>query len=594
MVIYLTQARNASSPLVTLCLTKMRLFLLGYFCLATSASALVAQSLAALTEIPSQAFDLVETDPSGIKYPWRVFKSSAFTPPYMNITGNGGPLAEGYVFMTPQTISITAPTDEENGGFIMTSSGDLVFAQNTSGMTDFRKQYYDGKPYLTYWSGYNTNGANTGHGYGQVNFVDETYKNLSVDPNLGINKLTSTPVANWSIDIHEHQMTPRNTLLVSAYNNTPYDLTSVGGPADGWIVDAMVFELNITTRDVLFSWRAAEHVPLNASHQQIVTESGNATKAAPWDWFHINAIEALGENYLVNSRHTWTTFLISGKDGSVTWSLEGQSGGSFGPLPSNGTFKWQHHARAHNVTESRLDLSLFDNHNQILDNGTAPSRALVYHLEFQASASYTPQLLRKLETPSEELYADSQGSYTVDLSNGNQFVGYGQIAISREYGPGPDGSDLRWQAQFGGINTVQSYRGFKETWHGTLAAWDPSLVVESGKAYVSWNGATDVTSWNVYTGQTSTKLKCVGAAAKKGFETVFEVPAGAQYVQVAAIQDGKEVRKSNISSVKGLFLNDTQACHEQSLTAHSDHFWCLLSSTINQGILLRFFTKLKR
>ena len=44
------------------------------------------------------------------------------------------------------------------------------------------------------------------------------------------------PFVCRSTDIHEHQMTPRNTLVISAYNNTPCDLSSVGGPADGWIV----------------------------------------------------------------------------------------------------------------------------------------------------------------------------------------------------------------------------------------------------------------------------------------------------------------------------------------------------------------------
>jgi hypothetical protein len=183
------------------------------------------------------------------------------------------------------------------------------------------------------------------------------------------------------------------------------------------------------------------------------------------------------------------------------------------------------------------------------DNGTAPSRALVYHLELPASRSYRPQLIKKLETPSEPIYADSQGSYQADLGNGNGFVGYGQITISREYGPVADGSDLRWQAQFGGINEVQSYRGFKETWSATPAGWDPSLVAEDGKAYVSWNGATEVVGWVVYAGTDSGKLECVGVAARKGFETSFDVPAAASSLQVAAVQGGREIRRSNLVSV---------------------------------------------
>lgn len=376
----------------------------------------------------------------------------------------------------------------------------------------------------------------------QVNFLDDTYTNFTLDPNLMLNKLATTPVANWSIDVHEHQMTHKNTMLVSAYNNTPFDLTSVGGPADGWIVDCVVFELDIATEEVLFSWTASEHVPLNASHEPVVSVSGNGTEAAPWDWFHENSIHAVGENYLVNSRHTWTTFLVS-PNGSVIWSFEGETGGSFGVPPNPPAFKWQHFARPHNVTETSMDLSLFDNHNQLLDNGTAPSSGQVWHLEFPANTSYTPQLVRELETPSQELYADSQGSYAPELSNGNQLVGYGQIAITREYGPA---GDLRWQAQFGPINTVQSYRAFKETWYATPARWNPSLVVSSATAYVSWNGATEVSGWALYTGTANSTLERVGVAQRKGFETVFQIPAGINFVQVAAVQDNQEVRRSNV------------------------------------------------
>jgi len=38
----------------------------------------------------------------------------------------------------------------------------------------------------------------------------------------------------------------------------------------------------------------------------------------------------------------------------------------------------------------------------------------------------------------------------------------------------------------------------------------------------------------------------VGVAARKGFETIFQVPLGAKCLQVAAVQHGGEVRRSNI------------------------------------------------
>ena len=74
-------------------------------------------------------------------------------------------------------------------------------------------------------------------------------------------------------------------------------------------------------------------------------------------------------------------------------------------------------------------------------------------------------------------------------------------------------------------------------------------MVEDGKAYVSWNGATDVTGWAVYVGEGTGNLECVGIAERKGFETAFTLAKDAKYIQVAAVQGGSEVRKSNLVKV---------------------------------------------
>jgi hypothetical protein len=63
------------------------------------------------------------------------------------------------------------------------------------------------------------------------------------------------------------------------------------------------------------------------------------------------------------------------------------------------------------------------------------------------------------------------------------------------------------------------------------------------------NGATEVSGWAVYASSGDKKLKCLGVAAKKGFETSFDLPSGVDKVQVAAVQQGIEVRKSNLVNV---------------------------------------------
>ena len=119
----------------------------------------------------------------------------------------------------------------------------------------------------------------------------------------------------------------------------------------------------------------------------------------------------------------------------------------------------------------------------------------------------------------------------------------------REYGPNdPSGSDVRWTARFGLNNLVQSYRGFKQEWHGTPTT-APDLVVQTGSdgcatGYVSWNGATDVDAWVVLEGPAADQLVQVSQVEYKGFETEFVVVESC--VQVAAVIKGKMSMQSSI------------------------------------------------
>lgn len=262
----------------------------------------------------------------------------------------------------------------------------------------------------------------------------------------------------------------------------------------------------------------------------------------------------IGDHYLVNSRHTWTIYYLDSA-GDIVWRFAGDTGGDFGPLPDGGTFRWQHHPRPHNVTDTSFDLSIFNNDNQAVDNSSShPTNNLVYHLPFEPSNGTAPELTRRLAN-SPPLFADSQGSYIPDLSNGNQLTTFGQIPLLKEYGPATDGSDVRWTGRVGPDNEVQVYRGFKEVWHATPST-TPSLVVlpnnssagggKSYYGYVSWNGATDLTGWNVYLGESKSRLHHVGKVGYRGFETRYDVACWAKYVQVGAVVNGTEAKRSDV------------------------------------------------
>jgi hypothetical protein len=96
--------------------------------------------------------------------------------------------------------------------------------------------------------------------------------------------------------------------------------------------------------------------------------------------------------------------------------------------------------------------------------------------------------------------------------------------------------ELLFDAQL--LGDGQSYRAFRFPWSGHPSD-NPAVTVEQGPddkvtLYVSWNGATEVVSWQVLAGSTPNQLKPVGAAPRRGFETPVAVRTTEPYVAVQA------------------------------------------------------------
>jgi hypothetical protein len=146
------------------------------------------------------------------------------------------------------------------------------------------------------------------------------------------------------------------------------------------------------------------------------------------------------------------------------------------------------------------------------------------------------------------VYADSQGSFT-PLSNGNYFQGFGQIPLIKEFGPS---GDRRLRIQFGNLATAQSYRAFRREW-SALPAKAPDVVAKNGTVYVSWNGATNVTDWALYTGHGNTThahFKRVAVIPKIGFETSASIPGNTTFLKVAALANGTLLRESAVIPIE--------------------------------------------
>lgn len=262
-------------------------------------------------------------------WPSQAYKSSPYRPPEMYITKYNQPLSSGLIFIAPYT---SAP-GLTNGPLIMTDAGQLVWNGPTSQAANFRVQTYRGKNILTYWRSSTAKGPGAGRGYGEVVFLDTSYNEiLTVCPNIKL--LTSdgsTPACG--ADFHESFITPQDTILVTAVNVIAISNGFFNRRV--WVYDSLFYELDPESGEVLFRWSALDHIPISQS--QMPRNGRGGSQSAPYDWFHMNSVVTVGDDYLVNSRHTFSTYLIN-RSGDVVWTLQGQTGGDFGALPANGAF----------------------------------------------------------------------------------------------------------------------------------------------------------------------------------------------------------------------------------------------------------------
>lgn len=69
------------------------------------------------------------------------------------------------------------------------------------------------------------------------------------------------------------------------------DLSSVGGPVDGWYLNALIQEIDIATGHVLFNWTSFDHIALDESYNNLTVTGEGGSSANPWDAVHINSID---------------------------------------------------------------------------------------------------------------------------------------------------------------------------------------------------------------------------------------------------------------------------------------------------------------
>lgn len=474
-------------------------------------------------------------------WPYFTAATAPFRPPRLQVSRDG-PSDPGYFFIGPRG-------NEQAGtaSLIYDEDGNLVYQGPEEVTANFKIQRLFNQDVITFWAGDMTL---LGYGYGSVHILDNTYREIYT-VTLMDNFVTPDGKPRDSyIDLHESHITDRNTLLVTAYNVTPHDLSVIGGKPDMFMLDAKFYEVDIATNEIVHSWSALEHIdqiPLEESKQGLGDDFGVQTN--PWDTYHINAVERMDEGYMISMRHYWSAYYVH-ENGTILWQLSGAKGEGDFDIDDSAIYSWQHDIRIHNHTEEGLVMDLFNNANTPSDS-QAPTTGLSLGVDL---VNRKVSALRVLSDPGDVIHSVSQGSYQL-LSPESQHVvmGYGSISKLKEF-------DANGKAvltvQFGVDNQVASYRGFKCPWKAT-PFWNPSVVVQrpspdTADVFMSWNGATEYDNWavNSLSSPDSSDSTLITSHPRTGFETMVHLTSiKSGFLQVVARRREVPLGTSEVVSV---------------------------------------------
>lgn len=426
-------------------------------------------------------------------------------PPTIAVTAHAPGASPGDLLLAPYS------GPGQYGPMILGEDGSLVWfkplAPAGARAADLRVQSYQGKQVLTWWQDPVITSSSRKAG---IVIDDSAYRQLAV-----------VRAGNgYQPDLHEFQITPRGTALITVYDGIDCDLSSLGAPRHGAVADTLIQELDLQTGLVRYEWHSLDHVPLSDSY----VAARPANHKEPFDYFHVNSIDVMHDgDLLIDARNTWAAYDIDARTGQVRWRLGGRRS-SF-KLGAGALTAFQHDARE----QPNGNITFFD-------NGATPKvhpQSRVIELALSTSAMTATLVRRDQHSPA--LVAGSQGNLQA-LANGDWMVGWGQSPYLTEYSPS---GQVLFDAHM--PSSYESYRTFRQAWSGQPATPPAASIVRTSRratVYASWNGATTVASWRVLAGASPSALAPIASAPRTGFETAIALaapPPRGSYVSVQAL-----------------------------------------------------------
>ena len=413
-------------------------------------------------------------------------------------------------------------------------------------------QTCNGTEYITFWAGAEIDNRKAG----VYHVYDSNYRPVF--------NVTSKGALEYA-DAHEIYFTPQCTAIITTYQTRAYNLSHYG-IENGWLMDSYFQEIDLATDKLLFQWEASEHINVTDAIWLPPVKDQGKSENNGYDFLHLNSVEKdrFG-NYLLSARHTNNLYYISGVNGNVIWTLGGLRNDFTDLSDGNATnFAWQHHARW--VDANMTKISLFDDRSSAYHTTEHNlTRGIIISVDTTAKtvkldkAYYATQGIQAMREGSMQVLDDSP-------EPGNVILGYGHEPAWTEYAP--NGTVL-FDIAFGPMGrnraSADNYRAIKVNWTG-LPTFSPSIAAgpeatytfhkksstfavqrrnEEGQylqnttAYLSWNGATNISYWVILASNDSLRLDVssnfVAKVDKSGFETNYLFPNTAKYVQALAV-----------------------------------------------------------
>ena len=346
---------------------------------------------------------------------------------------------------------------------------------------NFRVATFGGTSVLTWWEGKTENGLGR---------RDARHRRLELPRSSPV----SRPPAGSPSDLHEFLLTPSGTLLLTAWEIVETRPASVGGPAQReGRRRRRPGARPARAASVLFEWHSLDHVALDESHAGV---------GDPFDYFHINSIAPTDDgNLLVSARNTWAVYKIDRGSGEVIWRL----GGKKQRLPDGRRTRSLPGSTTPAPARRTASLSLFD-------DGAAPAGAAAVtraraRARHDADARDAPSRLPAHPAgarPRARQHPAARRTATSSSATGRRRTSPSSARAARCFST----RRCRRRAR----TTVRSAsRG--SGGRSTARRSSLSSITGTDQLYVSWNGATEVDTWQLRTGPSGTGLERRGARA---------------------------------------------------------------------------------